>query len=457
MRGVLAGAILAAVGLLPLAFGGVRPVAWSLYGVAVGVLLLIGSGYRIRSPEPVRREERVGLAVLVCGHLLLAGWMGVQVAGWTPDAWHHPVWSLTGEHFGGVAAAPGAISVAPEETMAALTRWLAYGATFLLVCGVARQRTTAWLLVKGVALIGLAYAIYGLVVQFGGYNTILWFDKWAYRDVLTSTFVNRNSYATFGGLAALCWLAWLLHASPSVPPTLPRRERMLRHAQSLSGPLVLIWTGLVVVVTSVLLTQSRAGIAAMILGIMLLLGGYTLSKGLSLRRVAGPLAVVALVGGVAMLSADGVLLRLSEQGLDDSMRDAAAAIMVRATADAPWTGFGWGAFEPAFNLYRDASLVGRFDRGHNDVLETVFKLGIPAALILFSLIAVVAAVHARGLWSRRRDRQLPGLGLAATGLVVFHAFFDFSLQMPAVAALYLCIAAAAWAQSFSSRTADARA
>ena len=33
--------------------------------------------------------------------------------------------------------------------------------------------------------------------QFGEFNTILWYDNWAYRDSVTSTFVNRNSYATY--------------------------------------------------------------------------------------------------------------------------------------------------------------------------------------------------------------------------------------------------------------------
>ena len=69
-------------------------------------------------------------------------------------------------------------------------------------------------------------------------------------------------------------------------------------------------------------------------------------------------------------------------------------------------------------------------------------------LALNLAIALLAAEALRGLWRRRRERTAPALGVAATALVGVHAFFDFSLQMPAVSALYAFIMGLAVAQAF---------
>jgi hypothetical protein len=44
----------------------------------------------------------------------------------------------------------------------------------------------------------------------------------------------------------------------------------------------------------------------------------------------------------------------------------------------------------------------------------------------------------------------PCIGVGATTLVAVHSLFDFSLQMPGVAALYWLLMGAAVAQSFGS-------
>lgn len=463
MHAALTGLTLLAIGLLPMAFGGVGRLAWSLYGVMVGVLLTLSVLHGLfRKPEGVvAPAHRRALGLLCAGFLILAAWFAVQASGWTPAAFHHPIWALAADYhattgragMAPVSLAPvslGAISVAPERTWEALARWLAYGATFLLVADLARCRDTAWRLVRGLALIGLAYAAYGLIVQFGGFNMILWFDKAAYRDVVTATFVNRNSYATYGGLTALCWTAWLLRELPEAAPSLPVRRRALGHVQALAGPLVLLSAGLAVVLTSVLLTQSRAGIAATAAGLLVLLGAHGLARGRGRVRAALLVPACLLVGLVGSLSADGVLDRLRHQGTDDGLRAAAAVVMIGGIAESPWLGVGRGAFEPAFALYRDATVTAHFDRGHHEILELVFEVGIPASLLLTGMLALLALVHGHGLRTRNRDAEFPALGLGALMLVGGHAIYDFSLQIPGVAVLYMAIAAVAFSQSFGT-------
>ena len=84
----------------------------------------------------------------------------------------------------------------------------------------------------------------------------------------------------------------------------------------------------------------------------------------------------------------------------------------------------------------------------SNTANVLLVLGLPAMLALNLAIALLAAEALRGLWRRRRDRTAPALGVAATALVGVHAFFDFSLQMPAVSALYAFIMGLAVAQAF---------
>src|SRR3546814_11157915 len=95
------------------------------------------------------------------------------------------------------------ISIAPAATLAALMRLLCYGAVFFLFLQVERDGRRAHRCFAWIAGISAAYSTYGLVVEFGDFGKILWFDKWAYRDSLTSTFVNRKSFDTFAGIGML--------------------------------------------------------------------------------------------------------------------------------------------------------------------------------------------------------------------------------------------------------------
>ena len=120
-------------------------------------------------------------------------------------------------------------------------------------------------------------------------------------------------------------------------------------------------------------------------------------------------------------------------------------------ADNPLLGFGYGTFGDSFRLYRDEATEGFFDKTHNTYLENIFELGWPAALALFTCVALLAFRCASRVRHRGRDWAYPAAGLAATALVSVHALFDFSLQIPAVTMLYACLMGVACAQSHPSR------
>jgi hypothetical protein len=97
--------------------------------------------------------------------------------------------------------------LAPEEAGTGIMRLLSYGTVLFLALQFGYsthcRRSVLW----GVAAAGALYALYGILVWLDGNTSVLWLAKWAYPDSLTSTFVNRNSYATYAGLGLCAALA----------------------------------------------------------------------------------------------------------------------------------------------------------------------------------------------------------------------------------------------------------
>ena len=112
----------------------------------------------------------------------------------------------------------GRITVNPDATLSALMNLVGYLAVFWVALETAQSRRRAALALNIFVGIAAAYAAYGLAVFFAGNETILFMRKWDYFDALTSTFVNRNSYATYAGLGLLCVVGLLLDEVRNLAP-----------------------------------------------------------------------------------------------------------------------------------------------------------------------------------------------------------------------------------------------
>jgi O-antigen ligase len=131
-------------------------------------------------------------------------------------------------------------------------------------------------------------------------------------------------------------------------------------------------------------------------------------------------------------------------------------LTIQAIKDYPIIGIGLGSFVSVVPIYRTIAITFFFDLAHNDYLQNVLELGIPAALCLFVAIGCLVGLCVHGIRTRLRDAIFPCLGLAASALVGLHATIDFSLQIPAVTTVYLFLLGIAVAQSVSSRKAANR-
>ncbi|MCK5354794.1 MAG: hypothetical protein KAJ63_06715, partial [Methyloprofundus sp.] len=87
---------------------------------------------------------------------------------------------------------------------------ISYLLVFFLSFQFNRQSDKAVITFKTVAYVGTAYAAYGLYAFWGNDNSLFGFDNSAYMGTVRSTFVNRNSYATYAGLSLLALFPLLL-------------------------------------------------------------------------------------------------------------------------------------------------------------------------------------------------------------------------------------------------------
>ena len=126
-------------------------------------------------------------------------WAVFQTVPFSPAAWHHPLWRSAAEAIG--IPYTGSISLDPAASRESIVRIASYAGIFWLAFQLCRDRGRSRSVLTAAAMGSAGYALYGLVVKFSGADTILWFEKTAYHGLVTGTFVNRNSFATFAGLA----------------------------------------------------------------------------------------------------------------------------------------------------------------------------------------------------------------------------------------------------------------
>ena len=445
--------------LAPLPFGSVQSWAWGLLGVLTGVAALawgVSAGLnRELIAVPVRR---IWLSAALFG--LAIAWAQLQGATWMPEQWHHPIWSETAKALG--IEVDGVIAVAPYEIGSTTLRLLAYAAIFWIALQFARNRHTARRMLYALRIAEAIYAVYGLAIRFSGSETILWYAKQHYLGDLTSTFVNRNSYATYAGIGLLAATAVVTHRRLSIEPGVSRRDPLqifIRALAEREWPFSLIW---IVMFTALLLTGSRAGVASACVGLAAFLLVVSRSRSvprLAARIVGGTVLVVVLL---MFLVSGGNIDRRLYSSFDDGpapIRPELYSLSLKAIGDSPYLGFGLGSFEDVFHLYRTDShqLMTRSVRAHNTYLENALDLGVPAAAMLCLAVVIIAVQCGLGVLRRRRDFVYPALALAVSVQVGVHSLVDFSLQIPAVAATYALVLGLGFAQSWSTDTPASRA
>ncbi len=448
--------------LAPLPLGANRMWAASLVSVWVNLLLvLLLAGWMLR-PNLVENPFTPALRGAMLIMVAVLSWIVIQTLWVVPETWHHPLWAeaeqllqrqgLLKEGINGV------IALDPSAIYYFVVRLLSYTAAFWLALLLTQESRRAHWLLGAIIVTGLLYAAYGFYIEISGSNLVLWFEKRSYRDDMTSTFFNRNSYAAYAGLGLLCSCAYVFR----------RWHRLWRESSphfmwrdfvaNLIGKEI-YWVLLpLLFFTALVMSSSRAGFASCMAGLCVLVFGLAVNKNLPISRLLLTLLGLAGIGaGVLLIGGQSLVERLNANMVNEDldMRLGVYRLTWEAIQASPWFGYGLGNFDTAFRLFRDPTVIGWFQEAHNEYLEMMLDLGIPAAALWLLGMALLVWRCLVGTAQRKKDGIFPVLALAATTQEALHSVLDFSLQIPAVAITYAAILGMGVAQSRSSRAAEA--
>jgi len=446
--------LIAALAIAPLPLGSNRPLPFAILSAVIGFLLVIWAGTVIFGQSKLSPHiARISWALIL--YFVVCIWVFVQYLPLPFSGPIDPIWSEAAKIL--ATDIQGHISVNPESTLSGLLHLLTYAAIFWLSFNLAADSRRARLGVRAMAFIAAAYGIYGIVIFLTGNEWILTYRKWAYQESLSSTFVNRNSYATYAGLGLLCAIVVLLERlHPLIKVSMPARTKIVMLVEEISTRSVWITSLTVTSALALFLSASRAGVAASVVAAICLII-VTLPR--TMRRKA-PLAALTIaffvfICGMYLAGGGTLSKRLSANRVGDSVevRGEIYEITLSAIATSPWNGTGYGTYADVIPAYRStgSASMTKHDKAHNTYLENALELGIPAAALLNLAVLLLAIRTARGAWERQREKLLPALGLAATILVGLHGLVDFSLQIPAVTATYAFIMGVSVSQSWSRR------
>jgi O-antigen ligase len=275
-------------------------------------------------------------------------------------------------------------------------------------------------------------------------------------DRVAAPFFNPDHLATYCGVGALCSLALLLDGLTRNVIWDRGRSILLRTLlQTMTGSAAVWFVTTIILLAALLLSQSRGGAFAFLAGAIALSVGLAMGRrgrafGDAGRRRIVLGSLISILAIAAWVGAEPLLGRLEGEGNVLYGRKEFAVSTIDAIRSAPLLGLGFGAFERYYPFFSDGTIPGDVDKAHDDYLEIIADLGIPAGLAFLAAPLVLGVYCAGGCVRRRRGQMLPAAGMAATVLVGTQAFVEFGLQIPAVAVTYAAILGVGTAQAWSS-------
>lgn len=437
---------------LAIPFAGVEVWVQMAFVIAIAVVFIAWSVTRPLMAEPMPAPIRRLWAPAI---LLIAviGWGWLQVAHISLVA--HPDWQFAANAL--QTDLKSSISVDRSESLNELIFLMTLGMIFWLTLQLGRDAKRARLALMFFVGAVTLNAAYGAASAVLGWDYVLWERKQDYLTSATGTFVNRNSFATYLGLALIAALALTIDKTTSSRfRKMPWKKRASLALNNFFGKSALPVVAIFILATALVLTQSRAGNLAFAVGLVATLAAFTASRKLRLSYTLGFGAVLLIPALIIFsVSGDDLVSRLDVSG--EELSSARVPLFLRAwemIVHSPVSGVGLGNFGLGFFPYLDDSvMVARtWQSAHSTYLDLMSELGIVFALALFAGIALLMLDCWRGVSRRRRNTVFAVIGVGSTVLIAVHALVDFSTDIPAVAAAYTFLLALGVSQSASTRT-----
>ena len=352
------------------------------------------------------------------------------------------------------------LSVNPYATSAATLNLVCYGLVFLLAFYVCIHRRRQPALVAVLIVVGCLEAVYGIIQYLTGWQYIFTYAKRLHASDATGTYINRNHFAGLLEMVLPFVLAGILFRSPA--PGTPGRPRwvqvLLSPAASRSLRDVIVFA---VVCVALIFSRSRMGIAAALVGVAVVV---TIALLQNTRRAALPLIllVLALPATYAVWIGVAPVLERFELGLQVGLEQYRLPVWRDTLAlihDYPLLGAGLGAYQWATVPYQSSLFELRYVYAHNDYLQFAAGIGVPATVLLFGSLWILAVKVARRamVLERTSDKVLAAGCAGAMASLLTHSVTDFNLQVPANAFLFAWIVGTAVALVQPAPQAQARA
>ncbi len=396
-----------------LAVGSVHPpwvIGFAAIAIATGTLAIVLDSARLRELPPPA-GILAGLAAFTALQFapLPTGW----VAALSPRA--ADAWRRAAALLGDPSPVGSSLSIEPGATALEALKWLGYGALFVAAARLARRRgpQTGMGLVFAsaatAALVTLLHAAAAAERLYGIYAPLAARPPWALAPLL-----NPNNLAGYLNLGFFCGAGWLV------------TERR-------AGPRTILALLAAITLAVGVLSASRGGLAALLLGLLLLVPALWRRPRGSERRprrrlvTAIPLVAAALAGAVLFLL--GATPPVLKSLLDETTGKLLLATWARPMiADHLWFGVGRGAYETAFPPYRAGPGHVVYQYAENFVVQWIAEWG--AVVGLLSLLGLAWTLRP----GRLRAGHHPLTASAAVGLIALFAqnLLDLGLELASI-------------------------
>jgi O-antigen ligase len=345
---------------------------------------------------------------------------------------------------GGPARHP--VSIAPAATALGLAMFVALS-VFLVGATAMMPRVRVKWLIRRVAALGLAIALFG-IIQRGTFNNRIY---WVWTPINTpgnafGPFVNRNHFAGWMVMAAALTAGYVCALLVQHGPRrqLSWRQVLASMSSSDANRASFAACALAVMALSIVWTLSRSGIAAFAIATALL-AMVVSARFRGRRRIATVLfLLVVVVFAISWKGFDTVYDWFSHTSTlewrFDLWRDTMAIVR-----DFRWLGTGLNTYGVSTLVYPMTDHTRHAMEAHNDYVQILSEGGI----VLSLAAAFVVLQLARAIRAAFAEPQTPSLywvRIGATiGLVAIaiQELTDFSLQMPGNAVLFAVLAAVA--------------
>ncbi len=340
---------------------------------------------------------------------------------------------------------PGAQTASTLSSLAPYTypvqmsiiRWIAYGFFFL---GFSRTLTSKFRIETAIGCIlsvACFISLYGIFQTYSGSHHIWWFTKTAYIHEVTGTYINRNHFASFMGMAlilAACYACSFVDLQKKKRSGIREKLHSFLENQQYQGNKLLIIASATVIGFGLILSASRGAILSTAAG-LIFLGILFLFKKNNRSNARLILAIICLVLFISVLTGvEHPWDRFQEIMASHEIRSRYTRTTLDLFATFPLFGVGLGNFRYAYPLFQsNLDNYVSIEYAHNDWIQLLAETGIAGFMIFLSALLCFFFILLR-LWQKKKQPYSIALGTAP--LVIFiavgiHSYYDFSLHIPA--------------------------